>query len=199
MMPVVPAPEPPEFNEQVRVPGLRSIYEKCGQPVPVPYKRAKGPKFRQVKRRKTGSDGKAIKTAEGEIVEESVTRPEDIPADLFESKFWGIAIPWLLQAYNRICSYSCFRIHGTGTPSVDHMVPKSKAWDKVYEWSNYRLASLALNAIKDNLQSILDPFEVQPGWFALDLVTGQVVAGPAAKQNIELTHQVEQTIKDLEL
>ena len=54
---------------------------------------------------------------------------------------WRRSLDDLLAAYQRICSYLCLYIpRGTGARSVDHMVPKSLAWDQSYEWNNYRLA-----------------------------------------------------------
>ena len=50
------------------------------------------------------------------------------------------------------------------------MVAKSMRWDQVYEWANYRLACSLMNARKDAIASVLDPFEIEDGWFALELV-----------------------------
>ncbi len=80
---------------------------------------------------------------------------------------------------------------------MDHMVPKSKAWDKVYEWSNYRLACTRLNARKSNYEDVLDPFDIQDGWFHLELVGFQVVPNPDLEDPIRLS--VEQTIERLGL
>ena len=101
-------------------------------------------------------------------------RRQDIPTDKFPP-YWTEAIDDLLEAYNRICAYVCCFIEPvTGTPTVDHMVPKSQEWNKVYEWNNYRLASHLMNAWKNDLMTILDPFDVQDSWFQLDLVGFQV-------------------------
>ncbi len=64
-----------------------------------------------------------------------------------------------------------------GGASVDHMVPKSAAWDKVYEWSNYRLACPMMNSRKGAVSFVLDPFEIEDGWFTLELVRFQVMPG----------------------
>ena len=60
---------------------------------------------------------------------------------------------------------------------MDHYVAKSRRWDLVYEWSNYRLACGAMNAYKGESGDVLDPFQLRAGWFALELVEFQVVAG----------------------
>lgn len=56
MIPVQLADEPPEFHGDVRIPGLRSIYEKCGLPVPEEYRRKAGPCCERVSRRHIGTD-----------------------------------------------------------------------------------------------------------------------------------------------
>lgn len=125
MIPVQLADEPPDFHKEVRIPGLRSIYEKCGLTVPDEYRRTAGRCCEQVSRKQIGSDGAGVFIP--------VTRPEDIPAHEFEASHWQKAIPWLMDRYRRICAYSCFRIHASETASVDHLIPKSHAWDKIYE------------------------------------------------------------------
>lgn len=200
MMPVSQAPEPPQFDEAVRMPGMRSVYEMCGLPVPANLARpAKGGKpFAQRQRRQRDANGDVVIGADGRPVEVPVGRTEDLPAEEFEP-YWTTALDWLLEAYGRICAYCCFRIHPTASPSVDHMIPKSKAWDKVYEWSNYRLAALRMNARKNDLSSIIDPFDVQDGWFAIELTFGQVVPGPVAMADPALRDRVEHVITKLGL
>lgn len=190
MMPVTMAKEPDPFNGEVRVPGVRSVYEKCGQPVPPPYVRSAGNPFTRVQIR--------VLDAAGNKVTRDAATCDEVPGASFEP-YWTKAIPWLLDAYGRVCAYSCFRIHPTATPTVDHMVPKSTAWDKVYEWSNYRLAALLLNSRKGALPNVIDPFEVKPGWFALELTFGQVVPGPATKGDAALFERVDATITELGL
>ncbi len=80
--------------------------------------------------------------------------------------YWRNALEDLLQSYQRVCAYLCFYIpRGTGAPSTDHMIPKSTAWQHVYEWSNYRLACTLMNSRKGVSASVLDPFDVENGWF----------------------------------
>ena len=91
--------------------------------------------------------------------------------------YWRRALDDLLVGYDRICAFLSLHIPpGVGTPSVDHMVAKSKAWDLVYEWSNYRLACSLMNARK-GVADVLDPFEIGEGWFALELDEFQVMPG----------------------
>lgn len=189
MIPVQLAEEPPDFHKDVRIPGLRSIYEKCGLPVPDEYQRTIGRPCQRVSRKQIGADGSPVFVL--------VSKPEDIPAHEFDESHWQKAIPWLMTSYRRICAYSCFRIHASETPSVDHLVPKSRAWDKVYEWSNFRLAKLLFNARKSNFAAAIDPFDVKPHWFALEFTFGQVVPGPAAEGNADLQERIKNTANEL--
>ncbi len=174
MIPVSPAPEPAKFNSTVRQPGLRLIAEKIGdRPIPP---RKKGRPFKKL----VGVDSR-----------------DKIPADEFKD-YWREAIDDMLIAYKQICAYSCFRIHRvTGAASVDHMAPKSRSWDQVYEWSNYRLASSRMNARKNDFEDILDPFTIQAGWFQLQEYGFAMCANPALSQ--ALIERIDQTIARLKL
>ena len=122
---------------------------------------------------------------------------EAVPAAEFPPH-WRRSLDDLLAAYDRICSYLCLYIpRGTGARSVDHMVPKSMAWDQAYEWSNYRLACLLMNSRKGDAACVLDPFEVEDGWFVLELVAFQVL--PADGLAAATVAAVEDTIRRLRL
>jgi hypothetical protein len=156
MIRVIQAPEPPSFDKQVRKPGLRAIAEMVGEEPP----RASGKRFSKI------------------ALERHLISPKSFPP------YWTEALEDLMVTYDSICAYSCFRIHRvTGAASVDHMAAKSKAWDRVYEWDNYRLACSRLNARKNDYSDVLDPFEVQDDWFHLELVGFQVLP------NNEITDQ----------
>ena len=121
----------------------------------------------------------------------------EIPSSKYPD-YWRRSLDDLLAAYNRICSYLCLYIpRGTGAPSVDHMVPKSAAWDRAYEWDNYRLACSSMNSRKRDAATVLDPFEVEDGWFVLELVEFQVL--PADGLAEPTTAAVEETIERLRL
>ncbi len=103
-----------------------------------------------------------------------------------------------MKAYESICAFSCFRIHAiTGSASVDHMAPKSRRWDKVYAWENYRLACSRMNARKLNFEDLLDPFDVQNDWFYLELVGFSLYANPVLSQ--PLIAKIELAIDRLRL
>ncbi len=148
MIRVALADEPDDFDQKVRKPGLRAIAELVGE---VPEVRRRGRPTR--------------KRAE---------RREDLKSDDFPP-LWTDALDDLCSAYHRICAYTSFYIpRVTGARSVDHMIPKSVAWDHVYEWSNLRLACAIMNSRKRDAQTVLDPFEVLDEWFELDCVGYQV-------------------------
>lgn len=164
------APAPDDFDQRVNQPGLDAIRELVGE---APLNKRRGKKIQQV-----------------------ADKRENIPAEKFPP-YWQKVIPDLLDKYKRICAYSALYIHpGTGTPSVDHLVAKDQAWDQVYEWSNYRLACLNVNA-KKGIKTVLDPFEIDNGLFALEFVAFQVMPGPLAITG--LRDQVIHTIESLQL
>lgn len=158
MIPVTSATEPADFEDRVRRKGLDAIAEMVGE---MPSRVRRGPK------RKKMAD-----TRDG------------IPPEAFPP-YWRDVLPEMLDSYRRLCAYLALYIErATGNPSVDHVIPKSKAWDKVYEWSNYRLACSLVNARKNDVDLALDPFEIHEGWFALEFVEFQVVVGSTAQGDV---------------
>lgn len=154
MIPVAPAVAPDDFDLRVRQRGLDAIAELVGEP---PLRARTGPKRKKV-----------------------ASSRAEIPPQAFPP-FWRDVLPEMLASYRRVCAYLALYIeHATGSPSVDHVVPKSKAWDQVYEWSNYRLACSLINSRKNDLDLALDPFGIGSTLFALEFVEFQVVAGAAA-------------------
>lgn len=172
MIPVLPAPEPDSFDERVRRPGLSAIAELVGEPAVI---------------RRPGPKRKAVTATREDL------KPEQFPP------FWRGATEDLLQAYGRICAYACLYIERiTGSATVDHWAPKSRAWDRVYEWDNYRLACSIMNARKSDFGDVLDPFTIAEGYVALDLVTLKAVPGPAVHASTQ-KQEVEDTIRRLGL
>ncbi len=159
MIPVSPAPEPSAFDQTVRKRGEVAIKKLVGQPV-----KAGG--------RKPGT---------------TYAREADIPADKFPTCWTDArkadgksALDDLMGLYAERCAYLAMHLErATGSPTVDHFVPKSKNWRLVYEWSNYRLSAGCVNA-KKGVLDVVDPFTAGPGWFALNLETFEVTAGAAA-------------------
>lgn len=145
--------EPLDFDARVRQPGLSAIDELVGRP---PRLRRRGPR--------------RAKVAE---TEEQI-KPYQFPA------FWTESLDQMMVLYEQRCAYLGLHLErSTGNPSVDHFVAKAKDWRLVYEWSNYRLSASLVNARK-GVQPVIDPFEVEEGWFALNLDSLYVEAGPSA-------------------
>lgn len=159
MIGVTAAAEPTTFDAHVRKRGATAIRRLLGDPV-----RARGPRPKV-----------------------TYARPEDIPPDKFPKCWTDVrsadgksTLDDLMDAYGQFCAYLAMRIErATGSPTVDHFVPKERDWRLVYEWSNYRLSAGCVNGAKGT-KDVVDPFKVQPGWFELDLDTFYVRRGDAA-------------------
>jgi len=172
VIPVALAPEPADFDRRVRRPGLRAIAELCGK-TPL-TKRTAGQPFKQI-----------------------ATREADIPSDKFPP-YWVESLDELMSRYHEICAYSCFRIHRvTGARSADHFAAKSRHWRRAYEWSNYRLCCSRLNARKNDVSSVLDPFQIEAGWFQLELVGFQVHPDRSCPKTLQA--KIQRTIDRLGL
>lgn len=171
MIHVALADEPDDFDAKVRQPGLSAIGELVGEQ---PTLRRPGPRRAQV-----------------------ASRREEIPASKFPD-FWTRAVNDLMTAYHRICAYvACYIEPVTGMPTVDHMIPKSQGWDQVYEWSNFRLACSRMNSRKNDAPDVLDPFEVETGWFELEVVSFQLK--PSAGVDAPTRRRITDTITRLGL
>ena len=153
MIPVVLAQEPAGFDAKVRQPGLSAIDELVGR---APRINRPGPRRKKV-----------------------AATEAQIPPGAFPS-FWRDALDEMMLAYEQRCAYLAMFIEDTGSPTVDHVIPKSYAWDRVYEWSNYRLCTGVVNSKKGELLGLVDPVEAGLGWFELDLASYRVVCGTAA-------------------
>jgi len=160
VIPVTQATEPDSFHEHVRRRGGDAIARLLGKPV-------------------TGRGSRKPTV--------TYARAEEIPSHRFPP-YWieprctdgKSALDDMMDLDGQQCAYLAMRIErATGTPTVDHFVPKSKDWRLVYEWSNYRLSAVCVNTAK-GVMDIVDPFQVGVGWFELDLDTFLVVRGASA-------------------
>lgn len=112
--------------------------------------------------------------------------------------YWRNCLTDLHHAYGGICAYLCVFVERcTGGVSVDHFIAKSTLAGLAYEWSNYRLACSTMNSRKRDFDDVLDPFELEPDLFHLDLATGRIYPNPAL--GADRMVQVEQTIQRLGL
>jgi 5-methylcytosine-specific restriction endonuclease McrA len=155
VIPVALAPEPARFDMKVRQPGLAAIDELVGR---APRIKRRGPR--------------RAKVADTEL---------KIPADAFPP-FWREALDDMMVAYEQRCAYLAMFIEDTGHPTVDHVIPKSLAWDRVYDWSNYRLCTSIVNSKKGELLELMDPVTAKVGWFELELASFRVARGSSAPE-----------------
>jgi len=114
----------------------------------------------------------------------------------FQKKaFWQFAMSDLQSAYGGICAYTCYYI--IADPSVDHFLPKSRYPNLAYEWSNYRLARQLVNQHKGDSLEVLDPFNIQTGWFVMDFPS--CLVRPSNGLPAVLTEQINKSIKILKI
>lgn len=96
----------------------------------------------------------------------------------------------LATGFSDRCGYGAMWI-SSGT--VDHFTSCDEDRSKSYEWSNYRYVEGWFNSSKNKhpSTSLLDPFEVQAGWFEIDLPSLQLrlteVVPPALRARAEYT------------
>ncbi|MBI5572356.1 MAG: hypothetical protein HY914_20600 [Desulfomonile tiedjei] len=87
---------------------------------------------------------------------------------------WTSCKDQLAEAFNFLCGYSAMHIGLEG--AVEHYLSKSDHPEFAYEWTNYRYASDRINSRKAaHGAKILDPFEVQNGWFEVQLGSWQLM------------------------
>lgn len=87
--------------------------------------------------------------------------------------FWSPFKTQLCDAFDQLCGYSCM-FEPVGT--VDHYLSCSVHRERAYEWSNFRFASQWINSSKQTADDdVLDPFEVEDGWFEILLPSLQLV------------------------
>lgn len=123
--------------------------------------------------------------------------PTPASTDWTGKEYWQKALPDAKAAYKSICAYSAMWIpHTTGNHSIDHFVPKSKAPQLAYEWSNFRYVAARFNSRK-GIKTILDPFTIEADWFILNFGTFYVSANPLLPE--QQKNKVNQTIEILKL
>lgn len=112
---------------------------------------------------------RAEKPGKAWLEEHPTGRPKDL---------WSPFKSLLAQGFGQLCAYSAM-YEPVGT--TDHFVSCDEDRSRAYDWSNYRFASGWINSSKNALKSadILDPFEVQDGWFEILLPSLQLVATAA--------------------
>ena len=121
--------------------------------------------------------------------------PQPSNRDFRSHAYWRRAAGSLKSAYASLCAYTSRHLVYTG--SVDHFHPKIRRPDLAYEWSNYRLARQRINLYKGDTEGVIDPFEVQSGWFVLDLPSCLIRPGDGLNQRTR--DRVSTTIDILKL
>ena len=128
----------------------------------------------------------------------SIAPDEPLAAGTDLSPYWRDCLQDLYAAYAQTCAYlGVFFEMVVGGATVDHYVAKSRRPALAYEWSNYRLACSRMNTRKRDYEDVLDPFEVEDGWFRLELVTGRVHLAPGLPEHV--ARKVKATIRRLGL
>ena len=95
--------------------------------------------------------------------------------------YWSEFRPALATGFRNLCAYSAMLdLNG----EVDHFVSWNENRSMAYEWANYRYATGWINSCKSALASIeiLDPHEVQDGWFEVSLPSLQLELSTAVPE-----------------
>jgi hypothetical protein len=92
--------------------------------------------------------------------------------------YWSPFLGDLRSGFASLCGYAAMLDPTGGT--VDHYKSYRNHPKLAYEWSNYRFASAPLNSSKKNADdTVLDPYQVQAGWFEIILPSLQMRATSA--------------------
>ena len=77
--------------------------------------------------------------------------------------FWGKFERQLADGFHDRCGWWAMRI---ADGRVDHFLSKKFHRELAYDWDNYRYVAPIVNSYKGTHDDrVLDPFEIQPGWF----------------------------------
>lgn len=98
---------------------------------------------------------------------------QDHPGARRPRDYWRPFKPDLADGFHDLCGYSVMWIpNGT----VDHYISFHADRHLAYEWDNYRYAAAWINSSKQTVdEQVLDPFEVEDGWFEILLPSLQLV------------------------
>ena len=120
----------------------------------------------------------------------------DHPGDGRPKDFWTPFKGMLADGFRNLCAYSAmYEPNGT----VDHFVSVNEDRSKTYEWENYRYCAAWINSSKGNVpaSNLLDPHEVEDGWFELHLPSLQLRVSDAIPE--ELRERAEYVLIRLHL
>ena len=143
-------------------------------------------------------DAKVRQKGLAHLHKKGIALNQPLPTGTQIEPYWSACLDDLYTSYHGTCAYlAVFFERCTGTGSVDHFVAKSQQAGLAYEWSNFRLACMAMNTKKNRYDDVLDPFTLKEGWFHLELLTGRVFPNPELPPTYR--SQVQATIDRLEL
>jgi hypothetical protein len=109
--------------------------------------------------------------------------------------YWSPFKVHLASGFLNLCAYSALY---EPVGCVDHYLSSKKHRHLAYEWSNYRYSSEWINKSKQTADDdVLDPFEVEDGWFEILLPSLQLVVTDAIPQ--EQRARAERTLARLHL
>ena len=119
------------------------------------------------------------------------TRSQKRPPD-----YWSEFTVELEHGFGKLCGYAAMFDPTGGT--VDHYKSIKNYRELAYEWSNYRFSSAVLNAMKKNADdSILDPYEVEEGWF--EILLPSLIMRATDTIPVQLRSKAEYTLNRLQL
>ncbi len=116
--------------------------------------------------------------------------------DYWRTRGNGKYVRALKNGFHFRCGYTA---HLTDHATVDHFYSKENYRKRTYKWSNYRYAASWLNSAKKPCHDglLLDPYEVGPGWFEVELPSMQLVVNPAVIPTPELVAKARFTLDTL--
>lgn len=127
-----------------------------------------------------------------------LTNPNPTSREFKKHREWSNALDDLYSAYNGICAYSASWISPVqSNPTADHYLPKHKYPQLAYEWSNLRLCNPKMNSYKDSFEDVIDPFQIQNGWFVIDFSTFLIDSFDRLPSNLKKS--IKDSIKRLKL
>ena len=129
------------------------------------------------------------------------THPDKDPHE--QSGWWSKFQPELASHFSCRCGWLATSIELDGI--VDHWLACGPRGDTpsphrplAFEWTNYRYAAGVINSLKGTLDDqIIDPCEVQPGWFEVLLPSFELVATNTLPQ--ALRDRAQMTLHKLQL
>jgi len=95
---------------------------------------------------------------------------------------WREFQPDLAEGFHNRCGWWAMRI---ADGAVDHYLSKENHRRLAYSWNNYRYIAGTVNSSKKKRDdTMLDPFEVQPGWFEVQLPSMQLIRTDQVPQDL---------------